>query len=289
MSDPLHEILPRIPAWRHAQSITIRPLAGGATNKNYRVEVDGELFVVRLSGPNTPILGINRAHEHTATTLAASCGIAPAVVAFLQPEGHLVTRFIEGVEWSWIDIRQPQIIERIAQRVHQMHTLPAVSFSFSPFRYIEHYLATAKQFEVAVPPELPRITQHMERIEALEQANPWPLVFCHNDLVRRNFLDDGTVRILDWEYAGMNTPFFDLAIVSENHQFTEEQEQMLLRAYFGSVDSTLIERTRRMKELFLLRDATWSLIQSSISDSDFDFLGYADHLFRRLTRCLDKE
>lgn len=265
-----------------------RPLPGGATNKNYRVDVDGEAFVVRLSGPNTPILGINRAHEYTATMLAASHGIAPAVVAFLQPEGHLVIRYIEGVEWSWSDIRQPQIIERIAQRIRQMHSLPAVSFSFSPFRFIEHYLAAAKQYAVAVPPQLPQIMHHMERIERLEQANPWPTVFCHNDLVRRNFLDDGTVRILDWEYAGMNTPFFDLALVCENHQFTAEQEQMLLSAYFGSVDTSIIERTRRMKELFLLRDATWGLVQSCISGTGFDFVGYAEQLFQRLTRYLEQ-
>jgi thiamine kinase-like enzyme len=142
---------------------------------------------------------------------------------------------------------------------------------------------------VVVPPQLGRIMQHLERIERLEKTNPWPLVFCHNDLVRRNFLDGGTVRILDWEYAGMNTPFFDLAIVSENHQFTEEQEQMLLSSYFGSVDSTIIERTRHMKELFLLRDATWCLVQSCISDIGFDFLGYAEQLFRRLTRYLEEE
>ena len=101
--------------------------------------------------------------------------------------------------------------------------------------------------------------------------------------------DDGSVRIVDWEYAGMNTPFFDLAVVSENHQFTEEQEQMLLSAYFGSVDSTIIERTRRMKCLFLLRDATWCLTQSCICDIGFDFGGYAEQLFRRLTRYLDEE
>jgi thiamine kinase-like enzyme len=168
-----------------------------------------------------------------------------------------------------------------------MHSLPAVSFSCSPFRFIEHYLAAAEQLAVAIPREMPRFVQHMQRIESLEQADPWPLVFAHNDLVRRNFLDDGTVRILDWEYAGMNSPFFDLAILIENHQFSEEQEHMLLNAYFGSVDSTIIERTRRLKFLFLLRDATWSLIQSSISEIEFDFLRYAEQLSRRMSSYLE--
>ena len=46
---------------------------------------------------------------------------------------------------------------------------------------------------------------------------------CHNDLLNANFIDDGArIRIVDWEYAGMGDPFFDLGNFSINHELTPD-------------------------------------------------------------------
>jgi hypothetical protein len=81
--------------WPGSEAV-VTVLGGGITNHNFKVEVGGETFVLRIGGKDTELLGINRTHEHAASVLAASLGVGPEVVAFVEPEGYLVTRFVEG-------------------------------------------------------------------------------------------------------------------------------------------------------------------------------------------------
>ncbi len=74
------------------------PLGGGITNHNAKVEVDGETYVLRVAGTDTNLLGIDRQVELEATRAAAALGIGPEVVVFVEPEGWLVTRFIDGAD-----------------------------------------------------------------------------------------------------------------------------------------------------------------------------------------------
>ena len=74
----------------------VEVLGGGITNHNLKVEIDGERFVLRVAGKDTGLLGIDRRVELEATKAAAAAGIGPEVVAFVQPEGWLVTRFVDG-------------------------------------------------------------------------------------------------------------------------------------------------------------------------------------------------
>src|SRR5919204_5928752 len=74
----------------------VEPLGGGITNRNFKVVAGGETFVLRIGGEDTELLGIDRDVEHDASLAAAELGIGPEVVAFVEPEGYLVTRFVEG-------------------------------------------------------------------------------------------------------------------------------------------------------------------------------------------------
>ena len=71
-------------------------LGGGITNHNFKVTVDGGAYVLRIGGRDTELLGIDRRVEHEASLAAAAVGVGPEVVAFIEPEGYLVTRYIEG-------------------------------------------------------------------------------------------------------------------------------------------------------------------------------------------------
>jgi aminoglycoside phosphotransferase (APT) family kinase protein len=87
--DPLiRSIMTQIPAWQKAHQITVEPQKGGLTNANYLLAVDGERFVLRLSGNNTAQLGIHRQTERDALMTAENARIAPEVVLFALPEGH---------------------------------------------------------------------------------------------------------------------------------------------------------------------------------------------------------
>ena len=102
----LQQIISRIPVWQSARDIQVERIAG-LTNENYRITVDGEPFVLRLSGLNTQRLGINRLHELESLQAAVAAGIGPDVVAFLPPEGHLVTRWVDGRHWQASEFRVP--------------------------------------------------------------------------------------------------------------------------------------------------------------------------------------
>jgi thiamine kinase-like enzyme len=136
MSQSLEATLARVPPWR-GKAFTTSPLTGGITNRNYRVEVEGESFVLRLAGAKTELLGIDRPNEYAATLAAASIGVGPEVIYFIEPEGYLVTRFIVGRLILPDEIRQPENLRRVAQLLRNVHALPPIPGTFSPFRVVE--------------------------------------------------------------------------------------------------------------------------------------------------------
>ncbi len=258
-------------------------LGGGITNHNLKVEVDGERFVLRVAGKDTTLLGIDRSVELAATQSAAALGIGPEVVAFVEPEEWLVTRFIEGGIPPVERMREPEMLERVAGSLRSFHEGQAIPGTFDSFRVVETYRDTAVERGGRVPEEFEWAHEIAGRIEARRAAAaPVP---CHNDLLNANFLDDGErLRIVDWEYAGMGDRFFDLANFSINHELDAGQSEMLLRAYFGAVrdaDSEALELMRFMSDF---REAMWGAVQSAVAELDFDFDGYAREHFERLRR-----
>jgi thiamine kinase-like enzyme len=251
----------------------IEPLARGITNANYRIELEGEVVVLRVPGANTSELGIDRHHELEAGRLAASVGVGPEVVLVDEASGCLVTRYIEGRPVEPDELRaEPMLGElgRLLRAVHAAGTVPAV---FDPYTVVRTYHDTATRRDVGEPFDFATLCRIMERIE---RARPFrPTAFGHNDLLNANFIHDGSLRIVDWEYAGMSDPFFDLANVSVNHGFGPEADSALIGHYCGRVDDGLVATLRLMKLVSELREAMWGVVQLAISDLDVDFHAYA--------------
>src|SRR5256885_6931623 len=105
-----------------------------------------------------------------------------------------------------------------------------------------------------------------ERIRAARV--PQQAVPCHNDLLNANFLDDNSIRIVDWEYAGMGDRFFDLANFSVNHEFELENDRGLLESYFGAARDADLASLQMMRFMSDFREAMWGVLQSGISDLD---------------------
>jgi thiamine kinase-like enzyme len=250
----------------------VEPLGGGITNRNFKVSVDGEAFVLRIGGKDTELLGIDRRAEHAASRIAAELGLAPEVVAFVEPEGYLVTRYVEG-EVGRVDVAQ------VGRALRRLHAGPAFPARFDSFRVVEVYRATALKRGVAVPAAYDRAKEVAGEIERRRAgAAPTP---CHNDLLNANFIDDGRRSwIVDWEYAGMGDPFFDLGNFAVNHELDEDGERRLLGAY-GSDDVGALTLMRFMSDF---REAMWGVVQQAISELDFDFAEYAERHFERLAQ-----
>ncbi len=258
-------------------------LGGGITNHNLKVEVDGERFVLRVAGKDTNLLGIDRRVELAATQAAAAAGIGPEVVAFVEPEGWLVTRFVEGATPPPERMREPDVLERVASALRAFHAGSPIPGAFDSFRVVEVYRDTAVARGGRVPDDFAWAHELAGRIEVKRAADaPVP---CHNDLLNANFLLDGErLRIVDWEYAGMGDRFFDLANFSINHELGMPERQALLHAYWGEERSQEADALELMTFMSDFREAMWGVVQSAVSELDFDFAGYAAEHFERLRR-----
>ena len=260
----------------------VTPLDGGITNRNFKVEVDGAAYVLRLGGAKTGLLGIDRAVEHAASLRAEEIGVGPPVVDFVASEGWLVTRFIEGRPVSIEEMRSPSVLPRVAEALRKLHSAQAIPGRFDAHVVVDVYRAEAEANGAVIPAEFAGAREVAERIRLAR--GPQPLVPCHNDLLNANFLDDGAIRIVDWEYAGMGDRFFDLANFSVNHELSVDDDGRLLAAYFGAERDADLASLRLMRFMSDFREAMWGVLQSGISELDFDFKGYAAKHFDRMAR-----
>ncbi len=258
-------------------------LGGGITNHNLKVDVDGERYVLRVAGKDTSLLGIDRRVELAATEAAAAHGIGPEVVGFVEPEGWLVTRFVGGEIPPVERMRHADMLARVARALRAFHDGPPIPGVFDSFRVVETYRTTALARGGRVPDEFAWAHEIAGRIEARRSADaPVP---CHNDLLNANFLDDGErLRIVDWEYAGMGDRFFDLANFAINHELDAEQSNALLAAYSREPNEADLRALELMRFMSDFREAMWGVVQSAVSELDFDFDGYAREHFERLRR-----
>jgi thiamine kinase-like enzyme len=284
LRDALVSALGRLPELA-GRDLELTALSGGITNRNYLVTANGttDRWVIRLAGNDTYLLGISREVEHAATVAAAGVGVGPEVTAFIRPEGYLVTRFIEGAPVSDEAVHRPDTLRRVADSLRRIHDGPAIPGLFVPLRIAEAYRALALARGVHIPVEYDLAAGIGRRIELACLASPIELRPCHNDLLNANFIDDGTrIRIVDWEYAGMGDPFFDLGNFSINHELTPDEDETLLAAYDDGVDGARLARLTLMRVVSDFREAMWGVLQQGISTLDVDFVAYAGEHFDRL-------
>src|SRR5216110_2782720 len=121
MDQHIDRILNQVPGWNAADA-RVAPLIGGITNQNYRVDIGGETFVLRIGGKGTQLLGIDRSREHTCTAIAAQMGVGAEVIHLLASEDALVTRFIVGTAISPETAAQPETLRRIVDSIKRYHT-----------------------------------------------------------------------------------------------------------------------------------------------------------------------
>jgi thiamine kinase-like enzyme len=283
MQDAALDVIRSLPCFTGATNI--EPLAGGMTNRNFLVtDRQQQRFVARI-GRDLPEHGILRFHELAAARAAFSAGVSPEVI--YAGNGCLVSRYIAGRALVAADVAVRDNLDRIVKLLHRCHCdIPqhfrGPALIFWVFQVIRGYLGTIGETNgnpLGLP--LARLRQHAERLESAQ--GPVTIVFGHNDLLAANFIDDGArLWLIDWDYAGFNTPLFDLANLSSNSALTQEQDTYLLEAYFQEPSDAMQQRAlTAMKCASLLREALWgavSLIKSSIS---FDYGSYArDYLHR---------
>ncbi len=282
-----------LPCW--SGEVQMSPLGGGMTNRNVLVtDPRDQRFVVRI-GRDIPEHGVLRFNELAAARAAHAAGVAPEVV--FAGEGLLVSRFIDGRTLAPEDVRDPRHLEPIADLIRRCHhSIPAhlqqgPAILFWVFHVIRHYLRLLR--ERASNPFDVELDALAAKNEHLQQAlGPVTIVFGHNDLLAANLIDDGSrLWLIDWDYAGFNTPLFDLANLASNNGLTPDLEDVLLQCYFGGpVDAHTRRGFAALKCASLLRESLWGAVSRFTSSISFDYTGYArEHLarFDRLWRTFE--
>jgi len=280
--DDLGAISASVPGWE-GRARVVGELEGGITNRNLLVAVGAERFVVRRCGRDTHLLEIDRDREVEASSRAASLGIGPEVVDWLPESEALITRFVEGEPATAADIARPEVLAVVVARLRRFHDSGPLSGDFDAFRIPGRHEAVARERGVVTPEAYRRAAGFAAEIADAFSVRPDPRVPCHNDLLSTNIIltADG-VRILDWEYAGNNNCYFDLANLAVNNGFGPDLEERLIRAYFGAVDRHRLARLRLMRIISDFREATWALVQQAVSTIAFDYAAYAEEHFDRL-------
>ena len=287
MSDPSTspstptEVAAQLSCW--SGPVDPEPLGGGITNTNFVVRDGHDTFVVRI-GDDLPLHGIVRHQELTTCVAAHACGLSPEIVH--HEPGAMVMRFIEARTLTADDIRQPQTLKRVTAVIRRCHTemprhLSGAASMFWVFQTCRDYIDTVSRGRGRLVGLLPELARRNERLE--QATGPIRPVFCHNDLLASNFLDDGdSLWLLDWEYAGWNSAFFDLANLASNNEMTPEEETSLLETYFDRPPRAQdLATLRTMKCASLLRETLWSLVQEEHSTLDFDYATYTDDHLQR--------
>jgi thiamine kinase-like enzyme len=226
---------------------------------------------------------INRDVEEVASRVTASLGVGAGVVAALRDEGALVLEYVAGVPIAPERMVTPPVLRRIARALRTLHAGPPFPGVVDPFRVTElRYQAALstggvdsdqmRDYEWAHP-----IAERIESTVDFSSTSP-----CHGDLLAGNFLDDGNIRILDWECAGMSDPRFDLANFSVNQQLALQDDRNLVHYYYGAPDEHAVAAIRLLRFMSAFRETMWGLVQQNISQLDFDYRAYSEEYFRRM-------
>jgi thiamine kinase-like enzyme len=251
-------------------------VGGGLTNTNFRVEVDGRSYFVRIPGASTNLLAVDRANEIYNARAASETGVAPRLLHVLPDDNVMVFEFVAGETMTIDRLQAAGMPGRIAEALRRLHAGPRFLQDFDMFRLVETYLATAEQHDVRIPEDYRAHLPIVNGIEAAVRRHARPTVPCHNDLLAENYIDDGRqLWLIDFEYSGNNDPCFELGNTSQELRYTAAQVAELCRAYFGEATPSDMAR---MHLFALMSDVGWTLwgaIQAKISKLDFDFWDYA--------------
>jgi len=268
----------------------MEPLSGGITNVNYLVSDGDERFVVRL-GDDIVEHQIMRFNELAASKAAHATGLSPKVIH--SEPGILVLEYIPSKPLDAKQVADPQNLAEIIAMIKKCHAeipqyLRGPALIFWVFHVLRDYGWTLRDGESTHLSLLPELLKAADNLEVA--AGPYEMVFGHNDLLAANIIDDGQrLWLVDWDYAGFNSPLFDLGGLASNNEFEVTQEEFLLETYFEKpLNSDLWRRYQAMKCASLLRETMWSMISEIHSAIDFDFTAYTQENLSRFEQAYDE-
>jgi thiamine kinase-like enzyme len=234
---------------------------GGLTNRNYKLYVGNEAYVLRLPGRGTGLF-IDRASERRNHEAAAAAGLTPPSLHFDPRTGVKITHFIaDAVALDAKEAKHPDIMDAVAELLSRLHGSGLVfSNDFNVFKTALIYERLAKIRAAKFYPGFSRLKPRALGLKRQLAALDRPLLACHNDLVPENILATSQgLTLIDWEYSGMNDPAWDLASFCLESGFGPKEEEAILAAYAARTGSAARDLAIAVHAYEFLQDYLWSL------------------------------
>lgn len=209
----------------------IEPVKHGLTNRSWLVTTDSDRFVVRISEASTEELQIDRRSEAVVLQLVARAAIGAEILRCDPERGILVTRYL-GPAWSERDAHANENIEHLAGLLRRLHSLdvPGGVRAVDLAATVHGYLRTLADRGIQSGLTLPALRDCADET-AMKLRTVAAACLCHNDVHHLNVVGGADLRLIDWEYAGVGEPMFDLASVCVYHRYRRSQRERLLAAY----------------------------------------------------------
>lgn len=270
----LEGALSKVAAW-HGKAIHYQPMFGGFSNSNWRISVAGERgsFFVKVPGPGTERF-IDRGASLEASQRAFVLGIAPRPFDYLNAEGIEIYDFVDNSRPCVTkDFHAADIRNRTIGLYRTFNDSAPLKLTKTVFDMIEEHLAQLAELGRKLPPHFPSIYKEYRAARGALEASGLDLVPCYNDPASANFLltAEGRIVIVDFEYASNNDRCYDLATWCAEMFFDETLQDKAIECYFGRVEPSIQARMFLYRMLGDFKWSLWAIIQTAISDIDFDF------------------
>ncbi|MBN1059795.1 NTP transferase domain-containing protein [Clostridium botulinum] len=264
--------------------------AGGMTNKNYRICVKGKRYILRVAGIGTECM-ISRKNEMFNSSIASEREYNVETPYFNVETGIKISTFIENAETltprSVKKEENLKQVTRILRDLHEDNEFPMKN-EFNVFRELEKYEDILKTADGEFFDDYDEVRERFMKLEQVLKECDRVFVPSHNDLVSENLVKDteGRIYLIDWEYSGINDDMWDLAALSLENNFSEDDTELMFRLYFnGEVDENSRKRLLIHQISQDLLWAVWTLIKENEGD---DFGTYGIDRYNRGKENLNK-
>ena len=282
----IHNSIKELKIWEN--KISIEPIKGGLTNQNFLVTDGSKKYFVRIGEDIFEHLVI-RKNEIAASKAASLAEIAPKLV--FSSKGMIVFEYIESNTYnSKLVIKNIDKIIKVIKKIHS--EIPKFLVGDPPlfwvFHVVKHYATFLKNNNSSYSKLIDDLIIKSSKLDKI--ASPYEIVFCHNDFLPANFIErESKIWVVDWEYAGFNTPLFDLGGLASNNEFSNNQEIYLLENYFDKkISDAKLSKYFAIKCASLLRETLWSMVSEITSKIDFDYKEYTQENLNRFNEEFNK-
>lgn len=281
----IDEAIARIDDWK-GKEISYEVVPGGLTNPNFKVTVDGENWFLKIPGDGTDF--IDRDNCHMANLIASETGVGPKAGWYDKETGVEVVKWLDGCRGTSIkDMYDEELNRKMVKAIAAFHNVEGMELPLVQSVFDQTWDMRSRAMEGSyLPPWHDKMTFYVQWVEeAYKILNP-ELKPCHNDYYCANIMyQESTqeMKIIDFEYASMNDPYYDMALYTMGVS-NEEHDIACIREYLdGEWDEVAYARFKLNLLVGEIKWSYWSLYQHMCSDL-FDYMNWYGPKIARLQK-----